>query len=71
MCQKQFSYSSNSSELWGLLISSILKQYIMKNVGLRGVGPYPGFKIIRTMKQVKEEENTFIPSISLLLPPKY
>lgn len=43
----------------------------MKNVGLRGVGPYSGFKIIRTMKQVKEEENTFIPSISLLLPPKY
>lgn len=62
MCQKQFSYSSNSSELCGLLIYSILKQYITKNVGLCGIGPYPAFKIIRTMKQVKEEENTFIPS---------
>lgn len=71
MCQKQFSYSSNQSKLCGLLIYTVLKQYIMKNVGLHGVGPYPVFKIIRTMKQVKEEENTFIPSISILLPPKY
>lgn len=62
MYQKQLSYSSNSSELCVLLIYSAFQQYITKNMGLCGTGSYSGFKFIRMMKQVKEEENMFIPS---------
>ena len=62
MYQKQFSYSSYSSELCGLLIYSAFQQYITKNMCLCGIGSYTGIKFIPTMKQVKEEENTFIPS---------
>lgn len=62
MYEKQFSYSCNSSELCGLLIYSAFQQYITKNMGLCGTGSCSGFKFIRTMKSVKEEENMFIPS---------
>lgn len=61
--QNQFSYSSNSSGLCSLLIYSAFQQYITKNVGLCGTGSYSGFKFIRTMRQVKEEEKMLIPSI--------
>lgn len=63
MYQKQFSYSINSSGLCSLLIYSAFQQYITKNMGLCGTGSYSGFKFIGTVRQVKEEENTLIPSI--------
>jgi len=60
MSQKQFRCSSNSSELCSQLIYCTLKQYITKNVGLRGTEPYSGFKMIRTVKQMKEERKIFV-----------
>lgn len=62
MYQNQFSYTSNSSGLCSLLIYSAFQQYITKNMGLCGTGSCSGFRFIRTMRQVKEEENMLIPS---------
>lgn len=71
MCQKQFSYNSNSSEFCGLLIYSAFQQYITKNWACVALGHTQALNLSELWNRWKMKKIHLLLQMFLFLLPKY